>query len=89
MWRHLPETKLSGYHYRLITLITGLDDPVRGTHANREEARTNHDRIQMLGASVIGKVIQSKGDWVFKVRRFSIRKEQGVVQALEEDPEPL
>ena len=88
MWRHLSETKLSGCHYRLITLITGLDDPVRGTHANREEARTNHEGVQMLCAGVIGKVIQSERDWVFKICRFSIRVEQGVVQTLEENLKP-
>ena len=42
----------------------------------------------MPSASVIGKVIQSEGDWVLKVLRFSIRKEQGVVQTLEENLEP-
>jgi hypothetical protein len=42
----------------------------------------------MLCAGVIGKVIQSERDWVFKICRFSIRMEQGVVQTLEENLKP-
>jgi hypothetical protein len=79
VWRHLPETKLSGYYYRLVRFIAGLDNPVGGTHANWEKTRAKHDRVQMPGASVIGKVIQSEGDWVLKIFRLSVRKEQRVV----------
>jgi hypothetical protein len=57
VWGHLPETKLPGYYHRLVRLITRLDDPVRGTHANWEKARTDHDRVQVPGASVIGKTV--------------------------------
>jgi hypothetical protein len=85
----LPETKLPGHYHRLIRFITGFDDPVGGTHANWEEARTDHDGVQVPSAGVIGKTVQPEGNWILKIFRFSVRKEQGIVQALEEGSEPL
>jgi hypothetical protein len=43
--RNLPETKLPGCYDRLVELIAGLDDSVGGAHADRKEARANHDRV--------------------------------------------
>jgi hypothetical protein len=43
--RNLPKTELSGYHDRLVRLITRLDDSVGGAHADRKEARMHHERI--------------------------------------------
>jgi hypothetical protein len=57
VWRHLPKTELTSYHHWLVRLVTRLDDPVGGTHADWEEARTDHDGIQVSGASVIGKAV--------------------------------
>ncbi|KAK1602279.1 hypothetical protein QYE76_018105 [Lolium multiflorum] len=37
VWGHLPETKLPGYYHRLVRLVAGLDDPVRGAHADGEK----------------------------------------------------
>jgi hypothetical protein len=45
MGRHLPETKLPGCYDRLVKLITELDDPIRGTHANWKKAGPNHDGV--------------------------------------------
>jgi hypothetical protein len=73
----------------LIRFITGFDDPVGGTHANWEEARTDHDGVQVPSAGVIGKTVQPEGNWILEIFSFSVRKEQGTVQALEENSEPL
>jgi hypothetical protein len=70
---------LPGCYDRLITLITWLDDSVGGAHADWKEARADHDRVQMLNAVIIGKVIQSKGDWIFKVIGGNIREEEWIV----------
>jgi hypothetical protein len=45
MGRHLPETKPPGCYDRLVELITGLDDPIRGTHANWKKTWLNHDGV--------------------------------------------
>ena len=38
---------------------------------------------------VIGKTVQPEGDWVLKISRLRVGKEEGIVQALEEDAEPF
>ena len=79
MRRDLPKTKLSGCYDRLVRLITRLDDSVGGAHADWKEARTDHDRVQMPSAVIIGKVIQSEGDRIFKVFGGSVRKEEWII----------
>ena len=87
--RYLPKAKLSGCYNRLIGFIARFDDSVRCAHANWKEAGTDHDRIQLPSAIVIGKVVQPKTDWIFKIFRSCVREEKRVVQALEENLEPL
>jgi hypothetical protein len=77
--RDLPRTKLPGCYDRLVRLITRLDDSVGGAHADSKEARADHDRIQMPSAVVIGKVIQSEGNRIFKVFGSSVREEEWIV----------
>jgi hypothetical protein len=89
VWRNLPKTKLLGCCNRLIELISRFDDLVRSTHAEWEEARTNHDRIQAPGVDVIGEVSQPEGGRALKNFRLSVGKEDWVVQALVENPKPL
>jgi hypothetical protein len=55
MWGHLPKTKLPGRYDRLVKFVSRFNNPVRGAHADREEARTNHDGIQVPGIIVMGK----------------------------------
>jgi hypothetical protein len=74
--RDLPKTKLSGCCDRLVRLITRLDDSVEGAHADWKEARVDHDRIQMPSVIIIGKVIQSEGNQIFKVFGGSVREEE-------------
>jgi hypothetical protein len=45
MGRHLPKTQLPDCYDRLVELITGFDDPIRGTHANWKKAGPNHDGV--------------------------------------------
>jgi hypothetical protein len=59
--RNLPKTKLPGCYDRLVKFIAWFDDSVGGAHADRKEARTDHDGVQMPSAFTIDKVIQSKG----------------------------
>jgi hypothetical protein len=75
----LPKTKLPGCYDRLVRLITRLDDSVGGAHADWKEARADHDRIQIPSAVIIGKVIQSEGNRIFKVFRGSVREEEWIV----------
>jgi hypothetical protein len=77
--RDLPKTKLRGCYDRLVRLITRLDDSVGGAHADWKEAMADHDRIQMPSVIIIGKVIQSEGNRIFKVFRGSIREEEWIV----------
>jgi hypothetical protein len=42
---YLSKTKLPSYYDRLVKLITGLDDLIRGAHANWKKAGPNHDGI--------------------------------------------
>jgi hypothetical protein len=77
--RDLPKTKLPDCYDRLLRLITRLDDSIGGAHAEWKEARTDHDRIQMLSAVIIGKVIQSEGNQIFKVFGSSVREEESIV----------
>jgi hypothetical protein len=72
--RNLPKTKLPGCYDQLVEFITGLDDSVRGAHADWKEARANHDRVQMPSAIIIGKVNHSEDDWVLKNFRICVRK---------------
>jgi hypothetical protein len=86
--RHLRKTELPGCYDRLIKLVTRLEDPVRGTHANWEETRPNHDRIKAPGVGIIANVGQSEGSRVLKELGIGIRKEVRVVKAFVENPEP-
>jgi hypothetical protein len=70
---------LSGCYDRLIRLITWLDNSVGGAHADWKEARADHDRVQMLSAVIIDKVIQSEGDRIFKAIGGSVREEELIV----------
>ena len=79
MRRDLPKTKLPGCYNRLVRLVTRLNDSVGSTHTDWEKTRTNHDRIQMSSAVVIGKVIQSEGDRIFKVFGGSVREEEWII----------
>jgi hypothetical protein len=86
--RHLRKAKLPGCYDRLVKLITGFKNPVRGAHANWEKARPNHDRIKMSGVSIIGNISQTEGSWVLKELRVGIRKEVWVIKASVENLEP-
>jgi hypothetical protein len=86
--RNLPEAKLPGCYNRLIELISRFNDSVGSTHADWEEARANHDRIQAPGVDIIGKISQLEGDRVLENFRFSVGKEDRVVQTLIENPKP-
>jgi hypothetical protein len=55
MWGHLLKTKLPGCYDRLVKFVSRFNNPVRGAHADREKARTNHNGIQALGINVMGK----------------------------------
>jgi hypothetical protein len=57
MRRDLSKTKLLSPYNWLVGLITRLNDPIRRTHANREEARADHERIQVSSITVISKVV--------------------------------
>jgi hypothetical protein len=70
---------LLGCYDRLIRLKTWLDDSVGGAHADWKEARADHDRVQMSSAVIIGKVIQSEGDLIFKAIGGSVREEEWIV----------
>jgi hypothetical protein len=89
VWRNLPKTKLPGCYNRLVKLVSQFDDPVGSAHADWEEARANHDRVQAPGVGIIGEVSQSERGWAFKDFRLSIREEDWVVQALVKNPKPL
>jgi hypothetical protein len=43
--RNLPKAKLSGCYDQLVRFIGWFDDSVGGAHADRNEARTDHDGI--------------------------------------------
>jgi hypothetical protein len=88
VWRNLPKAKLPGCYNRLIELVSWFDDPVGSTHADREEARANHDRIQVPGVDIIGKVSQPEGSRVLEDFRLSVQEEDWVVQAPIENPKP-
>jgi hypothetical protein len=77
--RDLPKTKLPGCYNPLVRLITRLDGSVGGAHAVWKEARADHDRIQMPSAVIIAKVIQSKGNQIFKLFEGSVREEEWIV----------
>jgi hypothetical protein len=86
--RNLPKTKLPGCYDRLVRFIAWFDDSVGGAHADRKEARMDHDGVQMPSAFIIGKVIQSKGAWIFKDFRICVRKVDWIVQTLVEYSKP-
>jgi hypothetical protein len=68
-----------GFYDQLVRLITWLDDSVGGAHADRKEARADHDRVQMPSAVIIGKAIQSESDQIFKAIGGSLSKEEWIV----------
>jgi hypothetical protein len=85
----LPKAKLPGCKNRLIELISWFNDPIGSTPADREEARAHHDRIQASGVDIIGKISQPEGGRILENFRFSVGKEDWVVQAPIENPKPL
>jgi hypothetical protein len=85
----LAQDQIAELLHWLIKLITRFDNPVGSAHANWEEARANHDRIQAPGVDIIGKVGQPERGQALKNFRLSIRKDDGVVQALVENSKPL
>jgi hypothetical protein len=70
---------LLGYYDRLVRFIAWLDDSVGGTLVDWKETRTDHDRVQMPSAVIIGKAIQSESDQIFEAIGGSIRKEERIV----------
>jgi hypothetical protein len=88
VWRNLPKTKLPGCYNRLVKLVSRFDDPVGSAHADWEEARANHDRVQAPGVDIVGKVSQSERGWALKDFRLSIGEEDSVVQAFVKSPKP-
>jgi hypothetical protein len=86
--RHLRKAKLPGCYDRLVKLITGFKDPVRGAHADWEKAGPDHDGIKMPGVSIIGNISQTEGSRVLKELRIGIRKEIWVIKAFIENLEP-
>jgi hypothetical protein len=54
--RHLRKTELPGCYDRLVKLITRLEDPVRGTHANWEKTGPNHDGVKAPSIGIIGNI---------------------------------
>jgi hypothetical protein len=89
VWRNLPKAKLPGCYNRLIELISRFDDPVGSTHADWEEERANHDRIQAPGVDIIGEVSQPEGGRALEDFRLSVGEEDWVVQAPVENSKPL
>jgi hypothetical protein len=79
VWGNLPKTKLPGCYNRLVKLVSRFDDPVGSAHANWEEARANHDRIQAPGVDIIDEVSQPKRGRALKDFRLSIGEEDWVV----------
>jgi hypothetical protein len=53
--RNLPKTELPGCYDRLVRFIAWFDDSIGGAHADRKEAGTDHDGLQMSSAFIIGK----------------------------------
>jgi hypothetical protein len=49
----------------------------------------DHDGVQMSSAFIIGKVIQSKGAWIFKYFRICVRKVDWIAQTLVEYSKPV
>jgi hypothetical protein len=89
VWRNLPKAKLPSYYNRLIELISRFDDPVGSTHADWEEARVNHDRVQAPSVNIIGEVSQPEGRRALENFRLSVGEEDWVLQAPVENPKPL
>jgi hypothetical protein len=67
VWRNMPKAKLPGCYNQLIELISWFDDSIGGTHADWEEARANHDRIQAPSVNIIGEVSQPEGGQLSKI----------------------
>jgi hypothetical protein len=86
--RNLPKTKLPGCYDRLVRFRDWFDNSVGGAHTNRKEARMDHDGVQILSAFIIGKVIQSKGTWIFKDFKICVRKVDWIGQSLVEYSKP-
>jgi hypothetical protein len=80
---------LLGCCNRLVEFVSWFDDPVGSAHANWEEARADHDRIQAPAIDIIGEVSQPERGQALEDFRLSIREKDRVVQALVENPKPL
>jgi hypothetical protein len=86
--RHLCKAKLPGCYDRLVKLITGFKDPVRGTHADWEKAGPNHNGIKVPSVSIISNISQTEGSRVLEEFRIGIRKKVWVIKAFIENLEP-
>jgi hypothetical protein len=89
VWGDLPKTKLPGCCNRLVEFVSRFDDPVGSAHANWEEARVDHDRIQAPGIDIIGELNQPEHGRALEDFRLSIGEKDRVFQALVENPKPL
>jgi hypothetical protein len=88
VWRNLAQAKMASCDHRLIRLIAGFDDTVGGVHADREEARSDHDRIPGPSVQVSMEIINSEEDWVLEVPSLLPREEFRIVKAPIENFEP-
>jgi hypothetical protein len=86
--RHLRKAKLPGCYDRLVKLITGLKNPVRGAHADWEKAGPNHKGVKVPSVSIIGNISQTEGSRVLEEFRIGIRKKVWVIKAFIENLEP-
>jgi hypothetical protein len=86
--RHLCKAKLPGCYDRLVKLITGFKNPVRGAHANWEKAGPNHDGIKVPSVSIIGNISQTEGGRVLEEFRTGIRKKVWFIKAFIKNLEP-
>jgi hypothetical protein len=86
--RHLRKTKLPGRYNRLVKLITRLEDTIRSTHANWEEAGPNHNGVKVPSVGIIGNIGQTEGSWVLEEFGIGIRKKVWIVKAFIENLEP-
>jgi hypothetical protein len=86
--RNLPKTKLPSCYDRLVRFIAWFDNSIGGARTDRKKARTDHDGVQMSSDFIIGKVIQSKGAWIFKDFKICVRKVDWIGQTLVEYSKP-
>ena len=83
----LHQAELASGDHRLVRLISRLDDAVRGTHTNRQERRTDHDRIQLPKFGNVRKAIKAEGSWILE-RGILVREKDRRGKAPKENFEP-